>query len=68
MQQRKLWLSKPPWMSNNLKLSLLRMAFGISPLFAYDGHVRGAYRILVNPTSGGSQPLGGTPTNLYQGC
>jgi len=24
-----------------------------------------AYRILVNPTSGGSRPLGGIPNNLY---
>jgi len=31
----------------------------------YDGCVRGAYRILVNLTSGGSQPLGGIPANLY---
>ena len=37
----------------------------ILPLFADGGCVRGAYRILVNPTSGGSQPLGGIPTNLY---
>ena len=37
----------------------------IVPLFAYDGCVRGAFRILVNPTSGGSQPLGGIFTYLY---
>jgi len=32
------------------------------PLFAYEGCVRAAYRIFVNPTSDGSRPLGGTPT------
>ena len=37
----------------------------ILPLFAYDGCVRGAFRILVNPTPGDSQPLGGIFTNLY---
>ena len=37
----------------------------ILPLFAHDGCVRGACRILVNPTYGASQPLGGIPTNLY---
>ena len=33
----------------------------ILPLFAYDGCIRGAYRILFNPTSGGSRPLAGIP-------
>ena len=33
----------------------------ISSLFAYDG----AYQILINPTAGGSQLLGGISTNLY---
>ena len=39
----------------------------ILSLFAcmYDGRILGAYRILVNPTSGGSPPLGGIPTSLY---
>ena len=31
----------------------------------YNGCVWGGYRILVNPISGGSRPLGGIPTNLY---
>ena len=34
-------------------------------LFACDGCIRGTYQILVNPTFGGSQPLGGIFTNLY---
>jgi len=34
-------------------------------LFAYDGCIQGAFQILVNPTSGGSQLLGGILTNLY---
>ena len=36
-------------------------------LFSYmcDGCILGAYQILVNPTSGGSPPLGGILTNLY---
>ena len=37
----------------------------ILPLFAYDDCIRGAFRILVNPMTGGSQPLGGILTNLY---
>ena len=37
----------------------------IVPLFAYDGCIRGAYRILVNPTSGDSRPLRGISTKLY---
>ena len=41
----------------------------ILSLFAYDGCIWGAYQILVNPTSGGSRPLGGkflpTCTCLY---
>ena len=37
----------------------------ILPIFACGGCIQGAYRILVNPTSGGSRPLGGIPTNLY---
>jgi len=36
----------------------------ILPLFDYDGCIRGAYHILVNPTSGGSQLLRGISTNL----
>ena len=32
---------------------------------AFDGYVWIIYRILVNLTSGGSQPLGGIPINLY---
>jgi len=35
------------------------------PLFGYDGCFRGAFRILVSPTSGGSRLLGGILTNLY---
>ena len=37
----------------------------ILPLFAFDGCVQDAYRILVNPTSGGSRLLREIPTNLY---
>jgi len=37
----------------------------ILPLFDYDGCIWGAYRILVNLTSGSSWPLGGISTNLY---
>ena len=34
----------------------------ILPLLAYDGCIRGTYQILVNPTSSGSQLLGGIST------
>jgi len=34
-------------------------------LFTYGGCIRGAYQTLVILTSGGSQLLGGIPTNLY---
>jgi len=37
----------------------------ILPLFADGGCIRVAYRILVNPTFGDSQPLGGISTSLY---
>ena len=35
------------------------------PCQSYDGCVRGAFQILVNPTSGGSRLLGGILTNMY---
>jgi len=35
------------------------------PFFACDGCLQGAYRILVNMTSGGSRPLGEISANLF---
>jgi len=79
-QERRFWLAAVPrscnttpfWATNKVEVQTctycacaVHMLTRFTTLCLSDGCVRGAYRILVNPTSGGSRPLGGIPTNLY---
>ena len=79
-QEWRFWLAAVPrscntppfWATNKVEVQTctycacaVHMLMRFTTLCLSDGCVRVAYRILVNPTSGGSRPLGGIPTNLY---